>query len=146
MSKIITIRFPSQCDITYNIRNKPTTISQNGITVTLDYDASGMRRHTQITNGQAVVKQKDRVSSLYEKETGIVDRHIDYIIADGQVVAVHIKEGSTENLYYVLTDHLGSWNKVMVYTRVSPNSPYIPPAPYKYYSPTLYRLIPLLKL
>ena len=33
-----------------------------------------------------------------------------------------------------------------VYTRVSPNSPYIPPAPYKYYSPTLYRLIPLLKL
>ncbi len=113
MSKIITIRFPSQCDITYNIRNKPTTISQNGITVTLDYDASGMRRHTQITNGQAVVKQKDRVSSLYEKETGIVDRHIDYIIADGQVVAVHVKEGSTENLYYVLTDHLGSWNKVM---------------------------------
>ena len=33
-----------------------------------------------------------------------------------------------------------------VYTRVSPNSPYIPPAPYKYYSPTLYRLFPLLKL
>ena len=32
-----------------------------------------------------------------------------------------------------------------VYTRVSPNSPYIPPAPYKYYNPTLYRLIPLLK-
>lgn len=32
-----------------------------------------------------------------------------------------------------------------VYTRVLPNSPYIPPAPYKYYSPTLYRLIPLLK-
>ena len=104
---------PIICDITYNMRNKPTTISQNGITVTLDYDASGMRRHTQITNGQAVVKQKDRVSSLYEKETGIVDRHIDYIIADGQVVAVHVKEGSTENLYYVLTDHLGSWNKVM---------------------------------
>ena len=104
---------PTICDITYNMRNKPTTISQNGIIVTLDYDASGMRRHTQITNGQAVVKHKDRVSSLYEKETGIVDRHIDYIIADGQVVAVHIKEGSTENLYYVLTDHLGSWNKVM---------------------------------
>lgn len=104
---------PIICDITYNMRNKPTTISQNGITVTLDYDASGMRRHTQITNGQAVVKQKDRVSSLYEKETGVTNRHLDYIYADGQVVAVHVKEGSTENLYYVLTDHLGSWNKVM---------------------------------
>ena len=33
-----------------------------------------------------------------------------------------------------------------VYTRVSPNSLYIPPAPFKYYSPTLYRLIPLLRL
>lgn len=33
-----------------------------------------------------------------------------------------------------------------VYTRVSPKSPYFPPEPYKYYSPTLYKLLPLLKL
>ena len=33
-----------------------------------------------------------------------------------------------------------------VYIQVSPNSPYIPPAPYKYSSPTLFRLIPLLRL
>ena len=32
-----------------------------------------------------------------------------------------------------------------VYIQVSPNSPFIPPTPYKYSSPTLYRLIPLLK-
>lgn len=40
-------------------------------------------------------------------------RHLDYIYAEGRVVALHVKNGNADSLYYVLTDHLGSWNKVM---------------------------------
>jgi len=40
-------------------------------------------------------------------------RHLDYIYAEGRVVALHVKNGNADSLYYVLTDHLGNWNKVM---------------------------------
>ncbi|KWW24044.1 MAG: hypothetical protein F082_2020, partial [bacterium F082] len=45
--------------------------------------------------------------------TSSTTRHLDYIYAEGQIVAVHVKNGMTDSLYYVMTDHLGSWNKVM---------------------------------
>ena len=71
-------------------------------------------RHTTITNGQTLVKQKTRISDLYEQETASnSSRRLDYIYFDGQVVAVHVDENSTEKFYYVLTDHLGSWEKVL---------------------------------
>ena len=67
-----------------------------------------------ITNGQALVKEKTRISDLYELDaTPTTSRRLDYIYAEGQVVAVHVNEGGYENLYYVLTDHLGSWEKVL---------------------------------
>ena len=40
---------PSQCDMTYNMRNRPEILYENGYNVTLDYDDSGMRRHMQMT-------------------------------------------------------------------------------------------------
>lgn len=45
--------------------------------------------------------------------TSSTTRHLDYIYAEGQIVAVHVKNGMTDSLYYVMTDHLGSWNKVI---------------------------------
>ena len=38
--------------------------------------------------------------------------HLDYIHADGRVVAVHVRNGNADSLYYVVSDHLGSWNMV----------------------------------
>ena len=104
---------PDVYEISYNLRNKPISISKNTTTVSLDYDGSGVRRHMQITNGQTVIKQKVSISSLYEKETVPTERHLDYIYADGKVVAIHVMETNSESLYYLLTDHLGSWNMVM---------------------------------
>ena len=40
-------------------------------------------------------------------------RRLDFVYAEGKVIAVHVMEGNSESLYYLLTDHLGSWNKVM---------------------------------
>ena len=45
--------------------------------------------------------------------TSSATRSLDYIYAEGRVVAVHVTNGSADSLYYVLTDHLGSWEKVM---------------------------------
>ncbi len=105
---------PSLCDVTYNLRNRPETIYKDGYNIALDYDASGMRRHTVITNGQTLVKEKTWVSDLYELEaTPTTSRRLDYIYAEGKVVAMHVNEGGHESLYYVLTDHLGSWEKVL---------------------------------
>ena len=104
----------SQCDVTYNLRNRPVTLYENGYNISLDYDASNMRRHTVITNGQSLVKEKTRISDLYEMETTpTTSRRLDYIYAEGRIVAVNVTENGSGNLYYVLTDHLGSWEKVM---------------------------------
>ena len=45
--------------------------------------------------------------------TSSATRHIDYIYAEGRIVALHVRNGVADSLYYILTDHLGSWNKVM---------------------------------
>ena len=105
---------PVQGSLTYNLRNLPETLSQSGYHIFLDYDASGMRRHTEIYNGHTLAKEKTRISSLYELDaTPTSARRLDYIYAEGRIVAVHVDENSSRNLYYVLTDHLGSWEKVL---------------------------------
>ena len=38
---------------------------------------------------------------------------LDYIYAEGNIVAVRVYENGAGSLYYVLTDHLGSWEKVL---------------------------------
>ena len=50
--------------------------------------------------------------------TSSATRHLDYIYAEGRVVALHVKNGNADSLYYILTDHLGSWNKVMNQNKV----------------------------
>ena len=104
----------SECDVNYNFRDRPTSIAENGYSITLDYDAAGMRRHTRYYQGIAMQKSKARISDVYEVELGSgAQRKLDYIYAEGQLVAVHVKRGTADSLYYVMTDHLGSWNKVM---------------------------------
>ncbi len=104
----------SQCDVTYNLRNKPASIAENGYSITFDYNAAGMRRYTRYYQGNAMKKATARISDVYEMETATgLNRKLDYIYAEGQIVAVHVKNGMTDSLYYVMTDHLGSWNKVM---------------------------------
>ena len=88
---------PSLCEVTYNMRNRPETLYENGYSVTLDYDASGMRRHTQVTNGQTLVREKTRISDFYEEEsTPSRSRQLDYIYAEGRIVAVRV--GDVQNI------------------------------------------------
>ena len=104
----------TQCDVVYDLRNKPVSIIENGYDIRIGYYADGTRRNTDIVNGASPVLTKLRVSDLYEvDETPSGYRLLDYVFAEGKVVAIHVTENSVATNYYVLDDHLGSWNKVM---------------------------------
>ncbi len=104
----------SQCDVSYNFRNKPSSIAEGGHRITFDYNAEGTRLHTRYYQGNVMKKAAAKISDVHEIELGSgAQRKLDYIYAEGQPVAVHVKNGTTDSLYYVMTDHLGSWNKVM---------------------------------
>ena len=45
--------------------------------------------------------------------TSTATHNPDYIRAGDGVVTVHVRNGSSDSLYYILADHLGSWEKVM---------------------------------
>ena len=103
-----------QCKTNYNLRNLPSSISGDNYSITFDYGADGMRRHTRFLYNNSLQKTVTHISKLYEIETaGSVVRNLDYIYAEGRIVALHVRNGVADSLYYILTDHLGSWNKVM---------------------------------
>lgn len=53
-------------------------------------------------------------SWFYETDaTATTARRLDYIYAEDQIVAVHVTEGGVGSVYYPLSDHLGSWEKVL---------------------------------
>ena len=94
--------------------NRPVSLTEGSYNISIDYDFEGMRRHTTVTNGRTLVKEKTRISGFYELETTATgSRRLDYIYAEGNIVAVRVYENGVGSLYYVLTDHLGSWEKVL---------------------------------
>jgi RHS repeat-associated protein len=102
------------CDVSYGLWNLPVSIAENGYGVSLDYGGDGLRRHTRFLHNNLLQKTVTRVSGLHEVETtGSATRSLDYVYAEGRVVAVHVSNGNADSLYYVLTDRLGSWEKVM---------------------------------
>ena len=50
---------------------------------------------------------------LINANTSFASRRLDYVYAEGRIVAVRVYENGTGSLCYVLTDHLGSWEKVL---------------------------------
>ena len=105
---------PPQCDVTYNLMNRPETLLGGGYSVSLDYNADGVRRHTSVSHYNSPIKEKTRLSKLFEtEETTTANRRIDYIYAEGRVVAARVYENGNGHLYYVLADHLGSWERVL---------------------------------
>lgn len=74
-------------------------------------------------------------SEITEGSANIIDNSINqFNNFDGEEIYVTLPE---------ITIVAESATTATVYINVSPNGPFIPPAPYKYYSPTLFRLKPL---
>jgi RHS repeat-associated protein len=79
----------------------------------LFYGADGIRHKSILQQNGNTVKTTCFVGDLYEKETvDGVTRHLNYIYAGGQIVAINIQQDNTDNMYYVHTDHLGNYNVI----------------------------------
>ena len=103
------------CEVTYNNRNRPTTISEGGWNVSLGYGVSDTRNLMYLRQGNASKKVKAYPSHNHEHEIRPSGghRYLDYIYSDNGIVAIHVKRSSSDSLYYVFTDHLGSYNIII---------------------------------
>ena len=103
---MVTLIGTQTVSVTYNLMNRPESLSGGGYRVGLSYSADGVRRHTSVTHYNSPVREKTRLSSLFEtEETPTANRRIDYVYAEGRVVAARVYENGTRSLYYVLADH-----------------------------------------
>jgi uncharacterized protein (TIGR02594 family) len=95
-------------DILYNSDNLAVKIIQRRDTLRFIYGPSGQRIKTILRDSANFLKTK-YFSLNYEK---VIDssgtRQLHYIYSPYGLIAVIIKKGSTETLYYTETDHLGS--------------------------------------
>ena len=110
----------NQCDVSYNYFNQPTKITENtsatlGYRLDLFYNANQQRnkavRYINKNNNYVLENTRYYVNKRYEKEIDETNgtRHYHYIYGDDGVVALHIAFPSTDSMYYIHTDHLGSY-------------------------------------
>ena len=92
----------------YNSDNLTTNITQGTSTLSLLYGPDGQRIRTiQAENG--VTQKTKYFSSNYEKEViGSTTRELNYIYCPYGLVALIIKQGTTQTTYYAETDNQGS--------------------------------------
>ncbi len=102
------------CSTTYNERNRPASIGQGLDTILIGY-GDGLDRDQEIWKQGSTVQRT--VNFLFadceEEVTGSETRYVDYLMADGRVVALHVKNGTADSIYYVHTDMLGSWERIV---------------------------------
>ncbi|MBO7488748.1 MAG: VCBS repeat-containing protein [Bacteroidales bacterium] len=104
----------AQCDVTYNSRNRPAAISENGWLLQLAYNDEQQRESAALSYNTAPVSTTHFISKDCEREMkSLGNRYLDYIRVDGRTVAVHVKNGNADSIYYVQSDLLGSWDRVV---------------------------------
>jgi len=95
-------------NITYNDYNLTATLKQDHDTLQFLYGPDNQRIKTILIENRDTIKTK-YFSLNYEKEvksSGV--RQLHYIYSPFGLVAVIIRQGSTDSLYYTETDHMGS--------------------------------------
>ncbi len=108
----------STCESKFNNLNLPSSISEGNYSYTIDYGADGSRLNTVLAKTEdgvnSVIKTTRYISPSCEIEiTPSGTKFIDYIFTDQGVAAIRTKDDKKQNMYYVHTDHLGSYNLVM---------------------------------
>ena len=106
----------TQCEVSYNNRNRPASIKENDWRMDITYGDGLQREKSVLKNGNNVVNTTFFISKDCEYEkTPTNSRFIDYIYADGRIVALHVHNTTVnaDSLYYVQTDLLGSWDRIV---------------------------------
>ena len=106
----------AQCDVTWGSRNRATSISEDGWNLDIGYGIGLQREKSVLRHGSTTVRTTHYISGDSEREiTASGSRYIDYIYADGRIVALHVHNtaANSDSLYYVQTDLLGSWDRIV---------------------------------
>ncbi|MCE2962648.1 MAG: FG-GAP-like repeat-containing protein [Chitinophagales bacterium] len=95
-----------QQDISYNSFNKPSKITQNGFELRYSYDHSLDRISSILTGLGRSLKRYYIGSTEYNYDnSGNLLHAIDYISADGAIVAMDVTTTGSSKLWYVQTDY-----------------------------------------
>ena len=104
-----------QCDVEYNVFNQPTLITEGNYYVQLFYGSNQQRNKAEIYVEGLVWKgnfTRYYINKYYEEDrvspTTLL-RSCSYIYGDNGIVAMRINENSSDDMYYIHTDHLGSY-------------------------------------
>jgi RHS repeat-associated protein len=102
---------PNQNDVTYNFFNQPTNISEGDYELELFYGSNQRRNKAVRYHNNNLENTRYYINKYYEKEIDSLGatRHYHYIYAGGGIVALHIATPNTDSMYFVHTDHLGSY-------------------------------------
>jgi len=105
--------FENSCDVTYNFFNQPAQII-DGYRLELSYGANQQRQKMVRYRKKMPENIRHYVNKHYEREedymVGSIN-HYHYIYGDNGVVALYVdyETAYTDSMYYIHTDHLGSY-------------------------------------
>ncbi|MDR2804208.1 MAG: hypothetical protein LBB85_00985 [Dysgonamonadaceae bacterium] len=97
-------------DITYNALQRPVSITENGHSAILAYNADGDRVKMSLRNGKGIVLTRHYFGNKYEiDETPAGTKEKLYLCGDAySAPAVFVRESGTWKLYYIGRDYQGS--------------------------------------
>ncbi|MBM3282689.1 RHS repeat-associated core domain-containing protein, partial [Candidatus Gottesmanbacteria bacterium] len=105
--------------ITWNTENKPTRIEKtNGRTLTFEYDGSGNLTKKELNRGADVGKETIvYIGNYLEKKTSVIygkttTETTKYYFVGGERLALRRDGGNYPGLYFIHTDHLGSFSRI----------------------------------
>ena len=104
----------AQCETEYNCLGQPSRIAEGNVEILLEYGADGQRTKAVYKNNGLMVRTHYYISANYEKEIdsrGVVT-HYHYIYGANGLAAVCMRRGSTDKLFYVHPDRLGSYTHI----------------------------------
>ena len=108
-----TVFSPDNCAVTYNFFNQPTLIKEGAHQLELFYGADQQRNKALKRINGTLEYTHYYISKHYEKNidalAGNFTRHCHYIYGDNDVVALHVASQGKDHMYYIHTDHLGSY-------------------------------------
>lgn len=100
--------------IAYTPFNKVDTIKEGDYRLEITYGPDNARKISRLFNNDVLQKTKYYVGGIFEKETDGSgnERQLHYITGGDGVAAIFEKTNSSDNLYYIHKDHLGSYQVI----------------------------------
>lgn len=103
-------------DVTYTAFHRPATVSENGNEYTFTYNGDYERVAMETTEGDHAGRIRYYLGGQYEMETQPSSYTKEYLYLGGDYYsapAVLMKIGTTNNVFHIIRDHLGSINTVV---------------------------------